>query len=79
MGEELYEWKAPVLDIREYRFMPQNDMTPVEAAFIAIVLTVSSSWDIWNHPEWDKVSRHFARVYPNMGVQNETKSCMLSG
>lgn len=48
---------------KQYDFVPQDDMTPLEAVWIAHLFTwVKWAVPIENHPQWEKVKRHFAEV-----------------
>ena len=47
-----------------YDFTPLDDMTPVEAAWIGIIVGTSfRTVDLpQNHPRWDIIKRHFTAV-----------------
>lgn len=48
-----------------YNFVPQPDITPLEAAWIAYLFRVApqlSSFDLKNYKEWSLVERHFEEV-----------------
>ncbi len=49
---------------KQYNFVPLDDMTPVEAAWIAHLFACSVGQHYYpdSHPQWEAIKRHFVEV-----------------
>jgi hypothetical protein len=64
--------------LQRYEFTPLEDMTPLEAAWIGIVVGTSARVvDLpQNHPQWDIIQRHFTMTQEgdeNVGTQSNNQ------